>query len=999
MLGQSEKIERILDEAMQRPRLPRATYRIQFGPHMTFQGALELVDYLQELGVSDLYVSPVFKSRSNSTHGYDVVDYNEFNPNLGSAEEFDALAAAMRERDMGILLDIVPNHMGVNTENVWWMDVLKHGPSSVYADYFDIEWFPQNRSMDNRVLLPVLGDHYGRVLEAGELKVVYWHGDFYLHYYEHQFPITPETYASVLRRVHEHLLAYGDYEDWVEMELSSVITSLEFMPPYTTPDEDLLVVRRREQVIIRWRLLGLFDKSEVFRVVLQNALDDFNGDPENPASFDDLHDLLTRQPYRLSYWRVATDEINYRRFFDINDMAAIRIENPQVFADSHGLTLRLLAEGKVSGLRIDHPDGLWDPEAYFMRLQEGYLLACVEQRLDEPITGYVPVAERLDVLRQENAQASEWPLYVLVEKILSETEPLPFSWAVYGTTGYDFMYVLNNLFVDPANEAKFDALYADFIGGAIEFHELTDYTKKLLMSQSLTSEIDARSADLARILEQNRRYSGYTRNSLAFGLSEIIAALSVYRTYITGPGNVSERDRFYINRAVDLAKRQNKLTPSSVFDFLRDTLLMENFADFDEHQRGELRQFVMKFQQITGPVMAKSVEDTAFYIYNRLTSLNEVGGHPDRFGMTPADFHAHNVDKAYPYTMLSTSTHDTKRSEDVRARISVLSEMPDEWAAAINEWAAINRGDKTPAEDETEAMPSRNDEYLIYQSLIGIYEADNLSDVRDRLIAYMYKAINEAKTHSNWINPNDVYGQAIADFVTAMLESKAFRAVFEPFHERVAFFGYFNALAQTLLKLTAPGTPDIYQGNELWDFSLVDPDNRRPVDFQHRHELLAELQQALTDDQQQLVRDLVEQVGTGRIKLYVTHQALNYRREHEALFLEGEYIPLDVSGGRADHVCAFLRQLDDTMALVVVPRLVVGLVGGQQRAPLGDVWADTRLVLPESIRQIAGLENVLTGQPVAVTAHDNRLTLSVAEILAAFPVGLLSGRVASAASS
>ena len=990
MLGQSDEVENILNEAMQRPRLPRATYRIQFGPHMTFQGALELVDYLHELGVSDLYVSPVFKPRSISTHGYDVVDYNEFNPKLGTAEEFDMLAAAMRERGMGILLDIVPNHMGVNTENVWWMDVLKHGPSSVYADYFDIDWFPQNRAMDNKVLLPVLGDHYGRVLEAGELKVVYWHGDFYLHYYDHQFPITPETYASVLRRVHEHLLAHGDYEDWVEMELSSVITSLDFMPPYTTQDEEQLLIRRREQVIVRWRLLGLFDKSEVFRIVLQNALDDFNGDPENPASFDDLHDLLARQPYRLSYWRVATDEINYRRFFDINDMAAIRIENPQVFADSHGLTLRLLAEGKVSGLRIDHPDGLWDPEAYFMRLQEGYLQACVEQRLDEPVTGYVPIAERLDVLRQDTAQASEWPLYVLVEKILSETEPLPFTWAVYGTTGYDFMYVLTNLFVNPANEARFDELYADFIGEAIAFHELTDYTKKLLMSQSLTSEIDARSADLARILEQNRLYSGFTRNSLAFGLSEIIAALSVYRTYITGPGNVSERDRHYINRAVERAKKQNRLTPSSVFDFLRDTLLMENWADFNEHQRGELRQFVMKFQQITGPVMAKSVEDTAFYIYNRLTSLNEVGGHPDRFGMTAADFHAHNTGKDYPYTMLSTSTHDTKRSEDVRARINVLSEMPDEWTAAISEWAQINASGKTPAEDDAdEPMPSRNDEYLIYQSLIGIYETDKISEVRERLIAYMYKAINEAKTNSNWINPNDVYGQAIADFVTAMLDNRKFRAVFEPFQQRVAFFGYFNSLSQTLLKLTAPGTPDIYQGNELWDFSLVDPDNRRPVDFERRRELLAEIRQA--DDRLQLARALVEQIETGVIKLYVTHQTLDYRRENEALFCEGEYVPLEVSGSRVDHVCAFLRRLEDALALVVVPRLVAGLTGGEQRAPIGDVWADTRLLLPEPLRQMAGLENVLTGQPVAVTAHDNRLTISVAEILGEFPVGLLKG--------
>jgi (1->4)-alpha-D-glucan 1-alpha-D-glucosylmutase len=992
MVSHADKIDAVLDEVMTRPRLPRATYRLQFGPDFAFQDALALVDYLDALGISDLYASPLFKPRSESTHGYDVVDYNQLNPGLGSAEEFDALTEMLRGRGMGLLLDIVPNHMGVNTENDWWMDVLKHGPSSVYGHYFDIDWYPPNRAIDNKVVLPVLGDHYGRVLEAGEMEVVYWHGDFYIHYYEHQFPITPETYGAILRRVHACLLAGGEYEEWAEMELSSVITSLDHLPHYTTTDEAALEIRRREQVIVRWRLLGLFDKSEAFRTALQAALDDFNGDPEEPASFDDLDELLSRQPYRLSYWRVATDEINYRRFFDINDMAAMRIENPQVFAHTHRLTLQLLAEGKVSGLRIDHPDGLWDPETYFLRLQEAYLNACIQQRLQADAEAHAPATERLDALRASQVQPPEWPLYVLVEKILSETEPLPYSWAVYGTTGYDFMYVVNNLFVDGEHEAAFDALYTGFIGDEIAFHELTDSTKKLVMSQSLTSEIDARSAELARIVEQNRLYRGFTRNSLAFGLSEIIAGLSVYRTYITGPGSVTERDRHYIERAVALAKQRNPLTPSSVFDFLQATLLMDNWPEFTESQRGELREFVMKFQQITGPVMAKSMEDTAFYIYNRLASLNEVGGHPDRFGMTAADFHAHNSDKAFPYTMLSSSTHDTKRSEDVRARLNVLSEMPQEWARAIEEWARLNDGAKTSVNDSP--APTRNDEYLLYQSFIGIYPDDNgdLEDFRARIIAYMHKAINEAKTHSNWINPNDAYAIAIADFVTGILDNADFVASFTDFQRRVAFFGRFNSLAQTLLKLTSPGTPDIYQGNELWDYSLVDPDNRRPVDFEKRRALLAELKEAEAADPQQLARKLVDEAETGAIKLYLTCRALNYRREHEALFREGTYAPLEVRGQHAQHVCAFLRQHEDATALVIVPRLVVRLARGELRPPVGaDVWGDTHLILPDDAG-INVLENVFTGETLAPGDFAGQPGVSLAAALADFPVGLLATR-------
>ncbi len=992
MPDQLTDLDAALDRIFDRPRLPRATYRLQFGPDLDFVDALDLVDYLHDLGISDLYTSPVFKPRATSTHGYDIVDYNQFNPRLGTEDDFNALVDALRERDMHILLDIVPNHMGVSTENEWWMDVLKHGPSSLYATYFDIDWRPPNRALDDRVLVPVLGDHYGRVLEAGDLEVVYWHGDFYLHYYAHQFPITPESYGLILRPVREHLLTL-DYDEWVEMELSSVITALGHIPPFNTQDPDQLTVRRREQVIVRWRLLGLFDKSEAFRAALEQALDDLNGDPDRPASFDALDYLLRQQPYRLAYWRVASDEINYRRFFDINDMAAIRIETPQVFADTHRLTLRLLAEDKVGGLRIDHPDGLWDPTAYFLRLQAAYILERLERLAGEGVSDRAAIVRRLNALGKSPDAPPRWPLYILVEKILSQTEPLPYTWAVYGTTGYDFMNAVNNLLVEAAHEDAFDAIYARFTGRDVAFHDLIDETKKQVMSESLTSELDARSAQLARIVEQTRRYRGYTRNSLSFAMSEIIAAMPIYRTYITDHQPVSERDRFYIEQAVATAKERNSLTPSSVFDFLRDTLLKENWHNFTPAQREELNEFVMKFQQITGPVMAKSVEDTAFYIYNRLVSLNEVGGHPDRFGAGLDDFHQHNLDQAFPYTMLSTSTHDTKRGEDVRARINVLSEMPEKWETMIEKWAVINADAKT--ELAGSLAPDRNDEYLLYQTLLGAYPDDDrdLDTFHARVIGYMHKAINEAKTHSNWVNPNEAYAQAITDFVTHILDSEPFMESFKPFQQRIAFYGRLNALSQVLLKLTVPGVPDIYQGNELWRYSLVDPDNRRPVDFAQRAAMLDAIKAREDGDLLALARDLMDDAPSAGIKLFLTYRLLNYRRAHGELFAAGEYVPLESAGTKARHVCAFLRRNGDEMLLAIAPRLFVDLTGGQARLPVGAAtWADTRLNLPPDL---AGrtLENLLTGEVIALAADDDgAVTLALGDALTTLPVGAFAVR-------
>lgn len=971
----------LLDDIFENRRIPRATYRIQFGPNFTFRDAQTLVDYLHELGISDLYTSPLYKPREGSTHGYDTVDYNQFNPALGNEDDFNALVGRLNQHNMSLLLDIVPNHMGIGKDNTWWMDVLKHGPSSVYSHYFDIDWQPENRALDNKVMIPVLGDHYGRVLEEGQLELVYWHGDFYLHYYENQYPITPDTYSNILAQAHAHLIQ-EPYDQWVEDELLSILTALQHIPPFTTRDRSKLVQMRREQKIARQRFVKLYDNSPHFRRALDLALETINGVVGEPETFDKLDEILEHQPYRLSFWRAASDEINYRRFFNINDMAAIRIEHDEVFHKTHQLTFRLLGEGKLSGLRIDHPDGLWNPKVYFQQLQEEYIIARLRQYLPDNEIDLDRIRERLASLAQDD-QASNWALYVLVEKILSETEPLPYDWSVYGTTGYDFMNAVTNLFVDPVNQEAFDTLYEDFVGHKVNFHEIIDFTKKYIMGDTLNSELYARSSQLADIVEKNRRYRGFTRHNLEHALIEITAALTIYRTYITADELVSKRDRHYINTAVETAKKANPRSPSYVFDFVRDMLLMELFDEFDEVLHDDMREFVMQYQQMTGPVMAKSVEDTAFYIYNRLTSLNEVGGHPEQFGLTSAEFHAHNQHKDYTQTMLSTSTHDTKRSEDVRSRISVLSEIPDEWHGAIQRWSKLNANNKTIVDDAP--APSLNDEYLLYQTLIGAYPLQTDPDFRKRITGYMEKAVNEAKVHSNWVNSNQEYHQAVATFITTLLDNEDFMEDFLPFQQRISFYGFLNSLATTLLKITVNGVPDVYQGNELWRYSLVDPDNRRPVDYELRRQILQSLLNRANEDKANLVDELVSSPENGHIKMYVTATALRFREQEAELFIEGDYIPLQVTGRHADNVCAYLRVYEDKVALVAVPRLVVQLTAGQPMMPLGeDIWDDTLIHLPDNYQ--VNFQNLLTSETFTPIAN-----IPASDIFKRFPVALLSG--------
>lgn len=850
-------VETIIQDLLTSRRIPTATYRFQFNAEFTLKDALRLVPYLHALGISDVYASPLFKPRSGSTHGYDIVDYQQLNPELGTTEDFEALISALKAHDMGLVLDFVPNHMGASTENPWWMDVLEHGMSSPYAEFFDIDWYLADR-VQEKLLLPVLGDHYGRVLEAGEFRLTYEQERFWLYYWNARFPVTLNACESLLDLANEIL----HDDDHASLELASIRYALHALPEHDAVGQH--TIRRREIAVIYGRIARLQRESAEFRNALASALQDFNEGESD--QFDRLDAVIQRQPYRLAFWRVATDEINYRRFFDINDLAAVRIELPHVFEEAHRLLFQWIREGKVTGVRIDHPDGLWDPPGYFMKLQEGYIAAQAQQLADNPNIAEIVTGTLVTRFQQGGMMRELWPLYVLGEKILSEVEPLPEDWAVYGTTGYDFMVAVNGIFVERDQVHQFEQLYSQFIGRKIDFRELIYQMKILILTHSLASELNARGRQLARIAARNRRFSGFTRSGLTSALREIAACMTIYRTYIIGPGMISERDRYYLDLAVAEAKERNPRLPHASLDFVRDTLLMQNIYEFPETERASLIEFVMRFQQITGPVMAKSVEDTSFYIYNRLVSLNEVGGNPEQFGIGIDDFHKHNQwhQERWKHTMLALTTHDTKRSEDVRARLNLLSEIPTQWAAAIWRWREQN------AYARTGDAPDHNDEYLIYQSLVGTLPFDGQVDETyiDRICNYMHKALNEAKVHTSWVNPNTTYDESVQNFVVHILKNAPFVADLAQFTQPIAFYGQFNSLSQTLLKLAAPGMPDTYQGTELWDFSLVDPDNRRRVDYEQRITLLNELQKQGDHDRKQVLQTLLNESHTGAIKLW-----------------------------------------------------------------------------------------------------------------------------------
>lgn len=1008
-----------LGEWLAESTFPRATYRLQFNGSFTFRDARALVPYLAALGVSHCYASPFLKARAGSPHGYDIVDHTMFNPEIGTEEEFEELVRELRDNEMGLILDFVPNHMAVATsDNAWWMDVLENGPSSPYASFFDIDWMPLKPDLAHKVLLPVLGDQFGKVLEEGQLVLISEGGAFSVRYYDRRFPIATRSVGMILKHRLEELEQTLGAEHADLIEYQSILTAISHLPPRTEIDPEKIAEGRRECEVIHRRLSTLLESSPQITVFLAENVRLFNGERGDPRSFDLLDRLLLDQAYRLAFWRVAADEINYRRFFDINELAAICMENPAVFEKTHELALRLMRDGLVDGLRIDHPDGLYDPLDYLEQLQRAWLVQSrrpgwkfnddtllLLQRGDEfdlsetkPVEPAQLAVTEMDALAQKCDSPPAQALYLVVEKILGRGEPLPEEWPVHGTTGYDFLNPLNGVFVDRNNAKAFDAIYSRFIRERVNFKELAYRCKKLIMDASMSSEISVLGHQLDRISEQDRRSRDFTLRSLTEAIREVIACFPVYRTYIRD-SKVSERDRRYVELAVARAKRMNPAVSESIFHFVRDILLLEYPDHADEEAKVQQRRFVSRFQQVTSPIMAKAVEDTAFYIFNRLVSLNEVGGDPEAFGTSVATFHQQNMQRQtnWPDSLLSTSTHDTKRSEDVRARINVLSEIPQDWRSHAFRWSRINQRKKTDVDGEP--APSRNDEFLLYQTLLGSWPLDPMSRAErdqyvERIQQYMMKATHEAKVHTSWISPHAQYEQATREFIAALLDDSprnAFLASFEPFAKRIAGFGLWNSLSQTLLKLTCPGVPDIYQGSELWDFSLVDPDNRRPVDFvQRQRRLVSTINLANTNGNSlEFVRELVATRHDGRIKLAVIRAALNHRQSHPKLYATGEYDPLEPTGHRKEHLCAFSRTSAKEAVVVVVPRLVTKLVSSPDELPTGpDVWQDTWLPLPnEMIGQ--RFRNVLTGETLEVNQQASVSGLPLASVLNSFPVAVL----------
>lgn len=996
------------EEVRKRRVTPTATYRVQLHAGFRFDDARAIVPYLAKLGITDLYTSPYLKAAPGSTHGYDITDHSQLNPEIGSDDDHEAMLAALREHGLGLLLDVVPNHMGIlGNENPWWNDVLENGQASVFAASFDIDWSaPTRPESRGRVLLPILGGLYGDVLESGELKLARDGGSFHVAYHEHRFPLDPRSYQAVLEPALGPIVAAIGPEADEALEFQSILTAVRNLPAHDEIDPARVAERHREKEIVKRRLATLLESSPAAAAAVDRALDELDGEPGDPRSFDGFDDLLQAQPYRLAYWRVASDEINYRRFFDINALAALRADRWEVVRETHRLIFDILDRMPASGLRIDHPDGLLDPRTYLERLQSALsLIAAHRLHHEGPQAEAIPWDEVGPRLRE--AMAREAPgygrppsLYVVVEKILAFDEALPPEWATHGTSGYDALNRMNMLYVDGSSEAAFTAAYEELIDDATPYREIVLEKKRLIMDASLASELNVLSHQLERIALRDRRARDFTRSLLRTALREVIAAFPVYRSYITA-GEVSAEDRQLVGRAVGRARRRNPLIGSTVFDFLTRVLVdrHEGMAPGTDDEPS-LSDFAGKFQQVTAPVTAKGIEDTTFYVYNRLASLNEVGGEPDHFGASPASLHKWFARRAsrHPYALSALSTHDTKRSEDVRARINVLSEIPDDWFDAFVRWTDLNLIHHRALGDGSE-VPGRNEEYLLYQVLLGAWPAEPLDDealasFRDRIRAYMVKATREAKVHTSWQNPSEDYEAALDGFLVDVLDRRKnapFFRDFLPFQEMVARHGRVNGLSQSLLKLAAPGVPDTYQGTEVWDFSLVDPDNRRPVDYARREAILDDLIRLRDEaggDATSLARELAENFTDGRAKLYVHWRALHARKADPLLFSEGEYVPLQPAGKRETSIFAFLRRQGGRSAIVAVPRLTTRLrVDGQ--TPIGEApWEDTVVRLPD-VAPGARYRDAFTGVEVVVEGRDGAAAIPAAALFAHFPVALL----------
>ncbi|MFH0813631.1 MAG: malto-oligosyltrehalose synthase [Pseudomonadota bacterium] len=927
--------------------LPVATYRVQFNPSFGFKSAREIIPYLAALGISDLYASPIFKAKKGSTHGYDIVDPNQLNPELGEFKDFAELTEEVKHHNLSWLQDIVPNHMAFDSENEMLMDVLEFGENSNYFHFFDIDWNHPYENMKGRVLAPLLGKMYGECLEDGEIQLKYDGGMMTINYYNLRFPLRIESYAQVFEQNLDQLEQRLSGNEPVFLKFLGAVG---FLKTISSAKE---IGGRDYQVKHGKRMLcNLYTENPVIKEFIEENISFFNGERGNSESFNALDKLISEQLFRLSFWKVANEEINYRRFFIVNDLISLKVEEEPVLQHTHNLIFRLIREGKFNGLRVDHIDGLYDPLTYLKKLRE-----------------------------------EVGDIYLVVEKILEVREELPSLWPVQGTTGYDFMNYVNGIFCNQDNVNALSKIYYRFADFHYPYEELLCDKKRLIIGKYLAGNIDYLAQIMKKISSKDRFGADITLYGIRRALVEVMANFPVYRTYLS-EGEKNEGDHLYIKEAIRKAKERS---PGLLLElnFIEKFLLLQFNSTLTEEDKREWTQLVMNFQQYTGPLMAKGFEDTFLYHYNRLISLNEVGSNPHLFGFSVSEFQEFNGKRAksFPHSLNATATHDTKRGEDVRARINVLSELPEEWGYHLKTWSNINRRKKRRIGNIY--APDENDEYFLYQTLLGTFpfREDEKQQFKERIKSYMVKAVREAKVHTGWIKPDTAYEAACVTFIDSILtsaEENRFLDKFLPFQKKVAFYGIFNSLSQTLLKITCPGVPDFYQGSELWDFNLVDPDNRRPVDFKKQEQFLWEIKQKEQLDILNLVEELVATKEDGRIKLFLIYRALKARKGKREVFEKGVYLPLKVEGKFNNQVVAFARTYENDWIITVAPRFFTTLIK-EREYPLGEkVWEDTYIVVPENAPSY--WKEAITGQVIP-----GEKDLFMGKILKYFSVAMLVG--------
>ena len=944
------------------PNVPIATYRLQFNTNFRFRDAIGILDYLRELGISHIYASPVFTSRHGSGHGYDVTDPTKIDPDLGGDEGFAEFQTAVEERGMRLLLDIVPNHMAASSENPWWMDVLEYGPDSSFASYFDINWRTPSRILENKLLLPFLAKPFGEVLDAGEFEIQYDDGRFFLRYQEQTFPIAPGSYAEILRFRERDLHKTVQPDTPAEQEWQGIGAAAEAIASDKGSSAQAASARRTKAEHLRERLRQLVSTSPEIADFLKQTLETVHGTRGDPQSFGGLERILSSQNYRLAFWQTASDSINYRRFFSITDLVGVRVEDPAVFDATHEAIIRVGARPSVAGFRIDHIDGLRDPRGYLNRLRE----------------------------RQSRNAPSTDALYIVVEKILGRGELLPADWPIEGTTGYDYLNYANRLLIDGEQAGRVIEFYSQWTGSQADFDDLLYQKKRLVMRTLLGVEMRTLGRELTELASDDRYARELRAAELTEALVETTACLPIYRTYVQGLEE-TEATQAILGGAIRSACERRPALPAECFDFVSDVLLLKSLPQVRADQRERRLAFVGRWQQFTGSIMAKGFEDTALYVYFPLSSLNDVGGDPRAFNASVPAFHEYILERQnkWPYSMNATTTHDTKRSEDARARIAVLSEIPDEWEKAVQEWSSLNEKYRTQL--DAVSVPDHNEEYLFYQTLIGTLplRTDGRANLVKRVQDYLLKAVREAKVHTRWSEPNVLHERALCEFIAAVLDCQnngEFCARFEQFQNRTALYGMINGLGQVLLKIACPGVPDVYQGAELWDFHLVDPDNRDPVDFAKRTAMLNDLRSASNADCACRAQELLEKWRDSRVKMHVLARALAIRLERPELFLDGDYRPLEASGKHQQRIIAFARTRGRDWAIAIVPRCIASVGAPVSGPDAREFWRDTCLALPEDAPK--EWVNVIAGRnSPAISSSGQHILL--ADAFANFPLALL----------